>query len=111
MLPQDQKSMVTIQSWLDGFPEEFQKWYRAQTKYKFKSWFAKKTSPKFKKSFASSSEDNRDWFVEEAGTKFFQWYSEYAEWFETYDVSCSRQKQPTRLQNNTVNIARHHHRI
>ena len=27
MLPQDQKSMVTIQGWLDDFPKEFQKWF------------------------------------------------------------------------------------
>ena len=104
LLPQDQKSTVTIQGWLDDLPEEFKKWYE-QTNENFQEWFKNsKTSSKFKKSFASFSKANRNWFAEIARMKFFQWYTEYAEWFETYDVSCSRQKEPTRLQNNTINI-------
>ena len=102
MLPQDQKSTVTIQGWLDVFPEEFQKWFK-QTNSDFQEWF-KKTSPKFKTSFASSSKGNRKWFAQAFEKKFFRWYSEYAEWLETYDVSRNWQKQPTRLQNNTVNL-------
>ena len=104
LLPQDQKSTVTIQGWLDDFPEEFQKWYK-QTNKHFQKWFKNsKISSEFKKSFASSSMANRNWFVKTATMNFLQWYSEYAEWFETYDVSCSRQKEPMRLHNYTVNI-------
>lgn len=93
VLPQEQKSMLTTQGWLDDFPEEFQEWIKL-TKNKFQEWF-KKTSDKFKKSFASSTKANRNWFARASDMRFFQWYSEYAEWFETYDVSCSRQKHYT----------------
>ena len=113
VLLQDQKSIVTIQGWLDGLPEEFQKWFK-RTNNHFQEWF-EKTSPKFKKSFASSSKANRNWLAKTAKMKFFQWYSAYAEWFETYDVSCNRQKEPMRL-HNTVNILTmqggwHHNRM
>ena len=82
--------MVTIQGWLDG---EFQKWIQ-QIDGDFQEWF-KGTTTNFKNTFASTSKTNKNWFVTNFRRKFFQWYSEYAEWFETYAVSCSRQKQPS----------------